>query len=267
MESLAASFVLGIVEGLTEFLPVSSSGHLVLASHALGLAGERAATFDVVIQTGAIFAVVLLYWERFTGLVLPKRRSSLSGLRGLLLLALTTFPGALLGLLLHGQIKALFRPLPVVLALVSGALFMLAAERWLASRHERSETQLDRVTPMQALGIGCFQCLALWPGFSRSASTIVGGMFLGLSRRSAAEYSFIAAVPIIMGAAGYDIIKSLSVFTAGDIPFFIVGSAAAFASAVFAIKVFIRLLAHVTLVPFALYRMALAIPVYWLMAS
>ncbi len=266
MEALATSCILGVIEGLTEFLPVSSTGHLVIASSILGLGDAKTATFEVVIQVGAMLAVVALYWQKFLGMLIPRGDSSLSGPRGIGLLVLTTIPGAALGLVLHSHIKALFTPASVAAALVAGALFMLFAERRVAHLSCREGQSVDAITPLQALGVGLFQCLALWPGFSRSASTICGGMLLGLSRRGAAEYSFLAAVPIIVGAAGYDLIKSLSLFSSADIPVILTGSAVSFLAAVAAIKTFISLVGRCTLRGFALYRVALAIPVYWFLA-
>lgn len=268
MESLFTAAVLGLVEGLTEFLPISSSGHLVIASSLLGFDGPKASTFGVVIQVGAILAVLALYWKRFYGLLRSSPDSAFSGIRGITLLILTTLPGALLGLILHSLIKSLFTPVTVAMALVAGAILMLVVEKKMdRSCSKPATTNLDQLTMKQALGIGLFQCLALWPGFSRSASTIMGGMLLGVRRETAAEYSFIAAVPIITGAAGYDLIKSLSLFNTADIPFFLVGSAVAFISAIVAMRSFIALLKHNTLRPFAFYRLFLAVPVYWFMVS
>ncbi len=266
MEPMTTSCILGLVEGLTEFLPVSSTGHLVIVSSLLGIGGEKTATFEVVIQVGAMLAVVALYWRKFLGLLVPREDSRLSGMRGIGLLLLTTLPGAMLGLLLHSRIKMLFTPASVAAALLAGSFFMFLAESSIARRSIRKEREADSITPFQALGVGLFQCLALWPGFSRSASTIAGGMLLGLTRRGAAEYSFLAAVPIIVGAAGYDLLKSLSLFSAADIPVIMAGSLIAFVSAIAAIKTFIRLMGICTLRGFALYRVALALPVYWLLA-
>lgn len=268
MDSLLTAMALGIVEGFTEFLPISSSGHLVIASDLFGFSGPRAATFGVVVQVGAILAVIVLYWKRFLSLLRPDSGSAFSGARGIMLLLLTTIPGAGLGLLLHSLIKSLFTPVSVALALVCGSLLMFWVEGWMARRKDEGLVDdLDGLTARQAFGIGCFQCLALWPGFSRSASTIMGGMLLGVRRETAAEYSFVAAVPIILGAAGYDLLKSLSLFSASDIPFFLIGSIAAFFSAIAAMRTFIALLKHNTLKPFAIYRIVLAVPVYWFMAS
>lgn len=267
MDNILTAGILGIVEGLTEFLPVSSSGHLVIASDLLGFSGPRAATFEVVIQVGAILAVLAMYWPRFIGLLLPGRNAkAFSGMRGIAMLLLTTLPASVLGLLLHSFIKTLFTPATVAAALVCGSLLMLVVEHLLAPRQKSMPVQsIDQLSMLQALGIGIFQCLALWPGFSRSASTLMGGMILGVRREVAAEYSFIAAVPIICGAALYDLCKSFSLFSAADIPFFLVGSLCAFLSAIAAIRAFVSLLGRYTLKPFAFYRLLLAIPVYFFM--
>lgn len=260
MDNLLTALILSIVEGLTEFLPVSSTGHLILTGNLLHFTGPRAATFEVVIQLGAILAVVVLYWPRFRGLIWPKPYARFAGLRGIWLLFLTTLPACIMGLLLHAVIKEyLFNPVSVLCALVAGAICMILVER----RQMRPACIiLDELTPKLALGIGCFQCCALWPGFSRSAATIMGGMLLGVKRGIAAEYSFIAAVPVMLAATGYDLLKSWNLFSAADIPFFCVGMAGAFISAVIAVRVFVALLSRITLVPFAIYRLALALLVF-----
>lgn len=259
MDNLWVAFILSIVEGLTEYLPVSSSGHLVLVGDLLNFSGEKAATFQVVIQLGAIMAVVVLYWGRFWGLLRPQQGVPFAGLRGIWMLFLTCVPACVLGLLLHSQIKSLFTPSMVLIPFVIGALLMIFVER--RQFHPRYET-LDDMTPGLAFGIGCFQCLALFPGFSRSAATIMGGMILGARRPLAAEYSFIAAVPIMVAATGFDLLKSLHLFTTADIPFFAVGMIGSFISALIAVKAFVRLVGHMTLVPFAVYRLLLA-PFIW----
>ena len=266
MDWLFDAFILGAVEGLTEFLPVSSTGHLILAGELLDFTGPKATTFEVAIQLGAILAVVVLYWQRFLGLLQPGRihartRTPFAGLRGIGLLILTTLPPSVLGLLLHSHIKQLFNPLTVAAALAAGAVLMLLVEG-LAGRHTPRYTSLDQMTPKLALGIGCCQCMALWPGFSRSASTIMGGMLLGASRQLAAEYSFIAAVPLMVAATGYDLLKNWSLFTAADLPLFLVGSLFSFLFAWLAVKTFIALMGRLTLRPFAVYRLILAPLVY-----
>lgn len=254
---------MGIVEGLTEFLPVSSTGHLILAGELFNFTGAKATAFEICVQFGAIAAVVLLYWPRFWGLLQP-HGPAFSGLRGLGLLVLTTLPGALLGLLAHGMIKSLFTPASVTAALAVGAVCMLAVEHYTKNK-KLPVNSIDALTPRLALGIGLFQCLALWPGFSRSASTIMGSMLLGVNRKTAAEYSFIAAVPLIVGASGYELLSSWHLFSTADLPFFAVGTLSAFVSALIAIKGFIALLGRMTLRPFAFYRLLLVIPVYWFM--
>lgn len=182
-----------------------------------------------------------------------------------MLLILTSLPASVLGLLLHSVIKTyLFRPETVLIALVVGAVMMIVVEK---RKFKPSYITLDDMTPKLALGIGCFQCLALWPGFSRSASTIMGGMLLGGKRSLAAEYSFIAAVPIMVAATGYDMLKSWHLFSAADIPFFAVGMIGSFLSALLAVKVFIALMGRVTLVPFAVYRLLIAPFIYYFMVN
>lgn len=275
MESwLVTGFLLGAVQGLTEFLPVSSTGHLIIAGELLGFTGPKASTFEVAIQLGSILAVVVLYWPRFMGLLFPERITSESadsgsapfaGLRGIGMLILTTLPPSILGLLLHPYIKKLFTPASVAAALAVGAILMLLVERWCGKRKPIA-LALDDMTPKLALGIGCCQCLALWPGFSRSASTIMGGMLLGARRSLAAEYSFIAAVPLMVAATGYDLLKTWTLFSVADVPLFSVGMLFSFLFAWAAVKTFIALVGRLTLRPFAWYRLALAPVVYYFLA-
>ncbi len=263
MENWYTAVILSIVEGLTEFLPVSSSGHLILVGDLLGYVGDKAATFEVVIQLGAIMAVVVLYWKRFWGLLRPQPYVRFAGLRGILLLMLTSFPACVVGLLAHSTIKKhLFTPATVLVALAVGAVCMIAVER---RKMRPVYITLDDVTPKMALGVGLFQCLALWPGFSRSAATIMGGMLLGAKRGLAAEYSFVAAVPIMVAATGYDLLKNWNLFTSADIPFFAIGMIGSFLSALAAVKIFVSLVGRMTLAPFAVYRLLLAPVVYYFM--
>ena len=265
MDSIWSAVILSIVEGLTEFLPVSSTGHLIITGDLLNFTGEKATVFSVFIQLGAILAVVVLYWQRFWGLLRPRADQKFSGLRGIWLLILTCIPACVMGLLFHDFIKAyLFTPATVAVALIVGAIMMIVVER--RDFHPTS-TSLDELTPRLAFGIGCFQCLALWPGFSRSASTIMGGMLLGAKRSLAAEYSFIAAVPIMVAATGYDLLKSWHLLSAADAPFFAIGMVGSFLSALLAIKVFIALVSRMTLIPFAIYRLILAPLVYIFMVN
>ncbi len=261
MESWFSAVILGAVEGLTEFLPVSSTGHLILTNSLLGLGGEKIAAFDVIIQLGAILAVLVLYRQRFVGLIVPAPALRFSGRRGLWLLFLTSLPASIVGLLTHGYItRYLFGPLTVAAALGVGALAILYVE----SREcdGRFET-LDDITPLLALGIGLFQCASLWPGFSRSAATIMGGMLLGARRDLAVEYSFIAAVPIMIAATGFDFLKTYHLFSAADFVFLAIGFVVSFVSAWAAVRFFIVMLTKITLRPFAWYRLALVPLIYF----
>lgn len=256
--------LMGLVEGLTEFLPVSSTGHLILAGHLFGFTGLKAETFEIAIQLGAILSVVVLYRERFVGLLKSDPARLFSGRRGVVLLFLTSLPALVLGFFAHQAIKAhLFGPRTVALAFAVGALMMMAAESLAARRSRvRQVGGLDSLNPPLAFGIGLFQCLSLWPGFSRSGATIMGGMLLNVDRRTAAEYSFLAAVPVMCAAVGYDLLKSWRLFESGDLLFLAVGFVVSFFAAIVAVKGFIGLVSRMTLRPFALYRLALA-PVIW----
>jgi len=260
-----AAIILGLVEGLTEFVPVSSTGHLILAGHLIGFEGARASVFEIFIQLGAILAVVFLYWRRFWRLI-PTRfdlgeenlgpARGFSGLRGLLLLALTSLPFMLGGFVAHDLIKGpLFNPTTVAIGLGVGGLAILLVE----PRLPRARLEgLDAMTWRVALGIGLCQCLALWPGVSRAAATILGAMILGVERKTAAEYSFFAAVPVMVVATGYDLLSNLSILQPSDLAIFALGFIVALISALFAVRVFIRLLGNHTLQPFGWYRIAIA---------
>jgi undecaprenyl-diphosphatase len=268
MGDLWIAVVLGIVEGVTEFLPVSSTGHLIVAGHLLQFSGEKAASFEVFIQLGAILAVVALYWRRFTGLIPLKgmrwaEYGGFSGLRGLSLLFLTTLPALVIGALAHGAIKHyLFSPTTVACALAVGGIGILAVERF---KPQATVVELDGLRYGQAFLIGLFQCLAMWPGMSRSASTIVGGMLLRLDRKVAAEYSFLAAVPVMVAATAYDLFKAWHLLRASDFTFFAVGFLVSFVSAAIAVKTFIALLQRWSLAPYAWYRLAIAPVIYFTM--
>jgi undecaprenyl-diphosphatase len=265
MHDYAASAILGLIQGLTEFLPVSSTGHLIIASSLMGLQGERIAVFEVVIQIGSMLAVIFLYRKRFQMLFFPPARKRFAGIYGLWLLFLTSLPASLAGLFLHTSLKAhLFGPLSVSLALVAGAIFILAAE---ARNRPARYDNLDALTPSLALGVGLFQCLALWPGFSRSTSTIMGALLLGATRVLAAEYSFLAAVPIITGAAGFSLISSAGSLHPADIPFFAIGIGVSFLASLATIKILVRLVSNISFRPFAWYRLAVASIVFLLFCA
>jgi len=262
MDLLLVAVVLGLVEGITEFLPVSSTGHLILAGHLLGFEGPRAATFEIFIQIGAILAVVVLERRRFRGLLRPSMEAGFSGLRGCALLAVTTAPALAAGYFLHGTIKErLFSPLPVVSALFAGGIVILLVE---AFRPEARIRDIDSLGWGQAVFIGLCQCLALWPGVSRSGATIVGGLLCGLDRRAAVTYSFLAAVPTMIAATAYDLFESRGALHAGDAVPFALGCAVSFAAAWAAVRSFVALLGRTTLRPFAWYRLVAA-PILYLL--
>jgi undecaprenyl-diphosphatase len=263
---LAIAIALGIIEGLTEFIPVSSTGHLIIAGHLFGFVGDKASSFEVAIQLGAVLSVVFLYWRRFLGLIPngPESRlrthSTLAGWAGLWRIGLATLPALLVGFLARHAIKErLFTPEAVTLALLVGCVAILLAERNMAGRRSNS---LEALTSSQALGIGLFQVLALWPGTSRAAATILGGMLLGLERKSAAEFSFLIAVPIMFAATGYELVKMRAAFALDDSLLFGVGFVISFVVALMAVKGFVSFLSRGSLAPFGWYRIFIA-PVFY----
>lgn len=259
MQYLLAA-IMGLVEGITEFLPISSTGHLVLAGDLLGFEGvagsEFAKGFEIIIQLGAILAVVAAYPGRFLGLVDFRENRGFSGLRGLGLLLLTSIPAGLLGLATSKYIDAhLLKTGPVAIALALGAVWILVVE-W---RRPRARVEaLESLSWREALGIGLFQCLALWPGMSRSASTILGGMMIGVERKTATYYSFFAAVPIMIAATAYKLFKILPALDGSRLAVLIVGFGVSFLSAWAAVRLFVQFLTRHTLAPFGWYRLAVA---------
>jgi undecaprenyl-diphosphatase len=252
--------LLGLVEGLTEFIPVSSTGHLIVAGHVLGFEGEVAKTFDIFIQLGAILAVVCLYKKTFLGLFTGYRTRGVVGLHGLLLLTLTTLPALMVGAMTHDAIKRdLFNTHMVAVGLGVGGIALLLVELVLP-RARRSG--LGTLHWRDALIVGLFQCLALWPGTSRSAATIIGGMMAGIERKTAAEYSFLAAVPILCAAVVFDLVKSRGIVHTADMPAFALGFVVSLMAAAVAIKGFLRLLGSHTLRMFGWYRIIIA-PCIW----
>jgi undecaprenyl-diphosphatase len=248
--------ILGIVEGLTEFLPISSTGHLILAAELLDFTGEKQNAFLIMIQTGAMLAVIWQYRAKFADLTvgLFTRRDAQIFVAKLFVAFL---PAALVGLLLGGLIKTyLFGSIPVALALIAGAFVILAVER--AYRSWRVES-VDDMTFRDALLIGLAQCFALFPGVSRAGATIIGGMLCGLSRRAATEFSFFLAVPTLIAAGGYDLLKHRAEFSAGDLEVLAVGLIVSFISALICIRWLLRYVASHTFNIFAWYRIALGV--------
>ena len=257
--------ILGIVEGLTEFLPVSSTGHMIIVGHLLGFEGQTAETFEVVIQLGSILAVVVMFWRRLFGLIgirfgEVQHEGTGTGHLTLIHILLGMIPAVVLGLLLHDKIKTLFTPVNVMYALIVGGVLLIAAE--VLKPKQPKAVGVDDMTYRQAFMIGCFQCLALWPGFSRSGSTISGGMLMGVSRYAASEFSFLLSVPMMMGATVLDVYKSLGFLRMDDVPMFVVGFLMAFIVAMLAIKTFLHVIKRMSFIPFAIYRFIIAAAVY-----
>lgn len=246
---LLHALILGIVEGLTEFLPVSSTGHLILAGDLLGFGGERAGVFYVAIQTGAMLAVAWEYRARFCRVDVRLWRN----------LLVAFIPAAVLGLAFGGFIKTqLFGPVPVAIAFIAGGAVILLVER--GNRVARVEST-QAMTWLDALKVGLAQCFALIPGTSRSGATIIGGMLFGLSRPAATEFSFFLAVPTLVAAGAYDLWKNRVLFSADDLGMFAVGLAASFASAFIVIRWLVRYVATHDFKPFAWYRIGFGIVV------
>jgi undecaprenyl-diphosphatase len=255
--SALVALVLGIVEGLTEFLPVSSTGHLIVAGSLLGYTGERAKVFEIVIQAGAILAVCWEYRARLVAAVVGLGRDR-AAQRFVANLVVAFLPAAVLGLLFAKSIKRyLFAPVPVALAFVAGALIILWVER--RQRVSPSTVRIDSVDAMRwtdALKIGFAQAFALVPGTSRSGATIIGGMLFGLSRPAATEFSFFLAIPTLFAACIYDFVRNRALFSAADLQGLAIGFVGAFASAFLCVRWLIRYVSRHDFVPFAWYRIA-----------
>ncbi|OGA96573.1 MAG: undecaprenyl-diphosphatase [Burkholderiales bacterium RIFCSPHIGHO2_12_FULL_61_11] len=259
---LIKAAIMGIVEGLTEFLPISSTGHLILAGALLGFDDEKAKVFDIAIQTGAIFAVILVYWQkiRATLIALPTEKQA----RQFALNVLIAFvPAVVLGLLFGKAIKAnLFSPVVVASTFIVGGFIILWAEK----RQQRNPAfarihEVESMTAMDALKVGLVQCLAMIPGTSRSGATIIGGMLLGLSRKAATDFSFYLAIPTLIGAGVYSLYKERALLSMADLPLFGVGLLFSFLSAWLCIRWLLRYIATHSFEPFAWYRIAFGIVV------
>jgi undecaprenyl-diphosphatase len=267
---LIKSAILGIVEGLTEFLPISSTGHLILGSSLLEFRGQNVATFEIAIQTGAMLAVIWEYRQKLLGTLTGIARER-GAQRFAFNVVVAFLPAVVFGLALGGFIKEkLFHPVPVATAFLVGGLIIL----WVESRHRRAfgerdlqgqrrarvET-VDDMTALDALKVGLVQCFALIPGTSRSGATIIGGMLFGLSRRAATEFSFYLAIPTLIGAGVYSLWKQRGTLTSADLPLFAVGLVFAFVSALLCIRWLIRYISTHDFTVFAWYRIAFGVVV------
>ena len=259
---LIKAAIMGVVEGLTEFLPISSTGHLILAGALLGFDDDKAKVFDIAIQTGAIFAVILVYWQKIrdTVLALPTDRQAQ---RFALNVLIAFLPAVILGLLFGKAIKAhLFTPVVVASTFIIGGFIILWAER----RQQRNPTlarihEVEQMTPLDALKVGLAQCLAMVPGTSRSGATIIGGMLFGLSRKAATDFSFYLAIPTLMGAGAYSLYKERALLSLADVPLFAVGLVVSFLSAWLCIRWLLRYIATHSFAGFAYYRIVFGIVV------
>ena len=254
---LIKAAIMGIVEGLTEFLPISSTGHLILAGSLLGFDDDKAKVFDIAIQTGAIFAVILVYWQKIkdTLVALPTEKQAQ---RFALNVLIAFVPAVVLGLLFGKAIKAhLFTPVVVASTFIIGGFIILWAEKRQARNPATARVlSVDAMTPLDALKVGLVQCLAMIPGTSRSGATIIGGMLMGLSRQVATEFSFFLAIPTLIGAGVYSLYKERALLSVADIPLFAVGLVFSFISAWLCIRWLLRYIASHSFVPFAWYRIA-----------
>jgi undecaprenyl-diphosphatase len=252
------AFILGIVEGLTEFLPISSTGHLILAADLLGFNDEKGKVFEIVIQTGAMLAVVWYYRERFAG-VIRGLFSDAKAQRFALNVIIAFVPAAVLGLLFGKYIKAaLFKPVPVAIAFIVGGFVILWAEK---RRHVVRVQDVDDMTWLDALKVGFAQAFALIPGTSRSGATIIGGLLFGLSRKAATEFSFFLAVPTLIGAGAYDLYKNRALFEWHDLGIFGIGMATSFVAAFLCIRWLLRYIMSHDFTIFAWYRIAFGLVV------
>ena len=257
---LLKAIIMGIVEGLTEFLPISSTGHLIIVGQLLNFdaaigSKELAEVFEVVIQIGAILAVIVFFAR---DLVTQLRRAAQGdkAARWLLLNILIAFiPAAAIGFVFRKQLSALFNPISVAIAMIVGGIIILVVENLIQQRANRQTTQnLETVTSRQALGIGIAQIAALWSGMSRSASTLVGGLLMGLDRPTALRFSFYLSIPTLLAAGAFDLVRSLDLITGAVVPAILIGLIVSFVVALVVIKFFLSYVARKNLVPFAWYR-------------
>ena len=254
IELLVKAAIMGVVEGVTEFLPISSTGHLILAGSLLGFDDAKAKVFDIAIQTGAILAVIIVYWQkiRSTLVALPTERQAQKFALNVLI---GFIPAVVLGLLFGKLIKAhLFTPIVVATTFILGGFVILWAER--RPQSAARIHSVDDMTPLDALKVGLVQCLAMIPGTSRSGATIIGGMLLGLSRKAATDFSFFLAIPTLIGAGVYSLYKERALLSMADLPMFAVGLFFSFISAWVCVRWLLRYISSHSFVPFAWYRIA-----------
>jgi len=251
--------LLGIVEGLTEFLPVSSTGHLILAGSLLGFTGDKVKVFEIAIQTGAILAIILVYWNRLRTTLVTAGSNPVSR-RFVFNVTVAFLPAAVFGVLFGKAVKAhLFTPWVVATTFILGGVIILWVER--RPRVSVRIQSVDDMTLPDAFKLGLIQCLALIPGTSRSGATIIGGMLMGLSRQAATEFSFFLAIPTLIGAGAYSLYKERSLLSLADAPMFAIGFLFAFLSAWLCVRWLLRYVSTHNFTPFAWYRIAFGLVV------
>ncbi|HTD90749.1 MAG TPA: undecaprenyl-diphosphate phosphatase [Burkholderiales bacterium] len=260
-DSYLIALILGVVEGLTEFLPISSTGHLILAGDLLGYTDEKAKVFEIAIQTGAMLAIVWEYRRRFAGAVLGAF-SDAKAQRFIINLIVAFIPAAVLGLAFGSLIKKhLFFAVPVALAFIIGGVIILWVEKYYTKGRVDRVKEVDDMTWQDALKVGIAQTFALIPGTSRSGATIIGGMLFGLSRKVATEFSFFLAVPTLVAAGAYSLFKNRALLNSADAGFFGVGFVTAFVSAFICVRWLLRYIATHDFTVFAWYRIAFGLVV------
>lgn len=263
MTDLLTIILLGIVEGVTEFLPVSSTGHLILAGALLGFKGEASGTFEIVIQLGAILSVIVLYWRRFWDVFVGLGRRDPRAIAFTRNVALAFLPSAVIGLIVYKMVKAMLEsPMTVAVALVVGGIAILVIERLVRAP---KVTDVEQMSWKVALGIGIIQCLAMIPGVSRSGATIMGALGLGVDRKTAAEFSFFLAVPTMLAASAYDLYKNAESIGSDGWLAIAIGFVVSFVVALLVIRWFLGIVTRHGFTPFAWYRIvAGGIAIVWL---
>lgn len=252
------AILIAFVEGITEFIPVSSTGHMIIAGNIINFKGEFANMFEVVIQLGAILAIIVLYWDKIWRSVKEFFKGKPSGIKFWTNIIVAFMPAAVLGLLLKDKIEEyLFNPLTVALALIVGGILMVLIEN--KFRHRYTTKSIEKISIKQAFRIGCFQCFAMWPGMSRSASTIMGAWINGVSTVAATEFSFFLAIPTMIGATALTLFKSGMNFNSGEIITLVIGFVTAFLVALIVVERFISYLKKKPMKVFAIYRIIVGV--------
>lgn len=270
LHKLIISFILGAIEGLTEFLPISSTGHIILVKILLDHTYDIDTIFVVVTQLGAIFSIVLIFWRRLyrmgfictMELFLKKHYGDSHSHLCLLHILVGTLPGVFLGALFFDKIKLIFDLKHVMYGLVAGGIFLFISERYFFIKAPYV-FHVDNITYFQAFLVGCFQCLAFFPGFSRSGATIGGGLLVGLDRSTSLKFSFFLSVPIIFGAVVLTIYYDRAFLFTTDFLFLLVGCIVSFVISVFTVKFFLKIVQSISFIPFIIYRFLLAGSIYW----